>query len=280
MVLKVLDSGADGWSGANMTPFLDHGIALSGALKGKDDYVRSVLLTELLADHLPRLPWFLRNLQCALEDSSTVLENVCTALEAHPSVRANFLRIACMAEPAQPIYPLIDQIVVVLGKERVWSTAIAAYLLNELNSTWSTIAKKAVAAIGMAHGNDAFMKACSAGDPGAEQAYVSGVLSIAGLLPLMDVSGATDKVPDWLGTSLEAIEKQHEIFGTDFLELDRWVRLLWKLPLDKVYAQTAAKPVLEAPYSAVPQKEFFTPVTAPNAEAGSRNLVLISRGTV
>lgn len=257
-----------------MTP--DHGIALSGGLKDKDDYVRSVLLTELLADHLPRLPWFLRNLHCALEDSSTVLENVCAALQAHPSVQANFLRIASMAEPAQPIYPRIDQIVVVLGKDRVWNTAIAAYLLTELNSTWSTIARKAVAAIGLVHGNDAFMKACNAGDPAAEQAYVDGVLSIAGLLPLLNVSGATDKVPDWMGTSREAIEKQREIFGTDFRELDRWVRLLWKLPFNGLYT-TFAKPVLEGPYPTIEQAESLIPVTTPNAEPITRNLVLISK---
>ncbi|HZU30291.1 MAG TPA: hypothetical protein VFB79_04195 [Candidatus Angelobacter sp.] len=263
-----------------MTPFPDYGIQSPGALKGKDDYVRSVLLTELLADHLPRLPWFLRNLQCTLEESSTVLENVCKALEAHPAVCTNFVRIACMAEPAQPIFPQLDQIVIMLGKERVWNTAVAAYLLVDLNSTWSTIPKRAVAMAGLAKGDDAFVKACNAGEPAAEQAYVSGILSIVGLLPLLNVSGVTDRVPDWLGTSSVAIDKQRETFGTDFLELDRWVRLLWKLPLDKIYVHSSAKPVLEASNPVAQQKEFVSPVAVPAVEAGVRNLVLISRGNV
>src|SRR6266567_3771828 len=94
----------------------DGGVARPGLPKGKDDYVRTVLLAELLADHLPRLPWYLRELQCALEGCSTDLERVCAAVKANPVVCENFIRIGSMAEPAEPIRLPVDHLVVLLGK--------------------------------------------------------------------------------------------------------------------------------------------------------------------
>lgn len=263
-----------------MTSFVHHGTARHGTLKGKDDYTRTVLLTELLTDHLPRLPWFLRNLQCALEDSSTVLERVCTALEAHPRICADFIRIGCMVEPAQPISIPVDQLVVLLGKRRVWTTAVAAFLLHELNSTWSNTAQKQAASIGLARANTALAMARAAEDPFLEQAYVFGILAVAGLLPLLYLSGVTDHVPDWLDLSPEAVQKQREIFGTDSLELGRWARLLWKLPLENSGMDVMCEPAPALPYSPILPKDLHRPVAALNSGPESHNLVLVSKGTV
>lgn len=263
-----------------MTSFRCPGTAQHVTLKGQDDYVRTVLLTQLLADHLPQLPWFLRNLQCTLEDCSTVLENVCSALEAHPRICAGFVRIACMAELAQPVTAPIDQLVVLLGKQRAWTTAMAAYVLHELNSTWSNPAQKQVASIGIIRANKALVEARACEDPAAEQSYVAGILSIAGLLPLVNLKGGMDAAPDWVGVSSEAVQKQREIFGTDFLELGRWVRLLWKLPLEDSYTEVMAEPTPVLSYSQTLPKDMYSPLAALNSGLESRNLVLVSKGTV
>jgi HD-like signal output (HDOD) protein len=266
-----------------MTSFLDHRSALPETLKGKDDYVRTVLLTELLADHLPRLPWFLKNLQCALDDSSTVLEKACAALEVHPRICADFIRISSMAERVQPIAIAVDQLVVLLGKERVWNTAVAAFLLHELNSTWSSHAQKAVASIAMTRANNARVLASEdsedeESDP--EQAYVSEILSIIGLLPLLHFSNDEDQLPDWLDVSAEAVQKQRESFGTDFLELGRWARLLWKLPLENPNPEVMFQAPQTVSYSQILPKDLYSPLAALNAGSESRNLVLVSKGTV
>ena len=137
-----------------------------------------------------------------------------------------------MAEPVQPIVVPVDQLVVMLGKNRVWTTAMAAFLLHELNSNWSSRAQKEVASIAVARAYKALVTAREDDDQAPEAAYVAGILSIIGLMPLLHLSGETDYVPDWLDLSTEAAGKQREIFGTDFLEIGRWARLLWKLPLD------------------------------------------------
>ena len=79
----------------------DGGFVRPGLPRGEDDYVRTVLLTELLADYLPRLPWYLRELQCALEVCSTDLEKVCVTLKTNPAICENFVHIGNMAEPAE-----------------------------------------------------------------------------------------------------------------------------------------------------------------------------------
>jgi HD-like signal output (HDOD) protein len=263
-----------------MTSLLHHGTVRPGTLTGQDDYVRSVLLTELLADHLPRLPWFLKNLQCALEDSSTVLEKVCTALEAHPRICADFIRIGCMMEPAQPIVVPVDQLVVLLGKRRVWTIAVAAFLLHELNSTWSNAAQKEVASIGLGLASNALAMARAAEDTSPEQAYVSGILSIAGLLPLLYLSGVTDQVPEWLDVSSEAAQKQREIFGTDFLELGRWARLLWNLPLENCGTEVMCEEAPALSHSPLSPKDKYSPAATLSSGSENRTLVLVAKGTL
>jgi hypothetical protein len=278
--LKLLASCADGWSGAIMSSFLHYGSTLPEKLKGQDDYVRAVLLTELLADHLPRLPWFLRNLQCALEDSSTVLEKVCAALEVHPRICADFIRLACIAEPAQPITVPVDQLIVLLEKDRVWTTVIAAFLLHELNSTWSTRAQKEVASIAVTRANNALAMASEDEDLAQQEAYISGILSIIGLLPLLHLSSESDFVPDWLDVSADAVQKQREFFGTDFLELGRWAQLLWKLPLEDPDTQVMFDQSPALSYSQILPKDLYSPVAALSSGAENRSLILISKGTV
>jgi HD-like signal output (HDOD) protein len=230
-----------------------------------------VLLTELLADHLPHFPWYLRDLQCALEVCSTDLERVCSALKASPTVCENFIRIGSMAESAEPICLPIDHLVVLLGKQRVWTVAVSAFLLTEIDSTWSTVAKKAVARLALTRASNAAARA-KIDDGDADQAYAAGVLSVAGLLLLVEASGITDHVPEWIEVSAEAIEKQRELFGTDFLELDRWIRVIWRLPLEMVYSTAELAP--PQPFG----KENTYPVVLQGGDQGTRNLVLVSRG--
>lgn len=262
-----------------MTSGPQHGIALTGAIKDKDDYTRAVLLTELLADHLPQLPWFLRNLQCALEDSSTVLEKVCAALESHPRICADFIRIACIAEPAHPIAMPVDQLVVLMGKDRVWTTAIAAFLLHELNNTWSSVAQKEIAAIAIMRANAALATADLDDDLAIQQAYVSGILSIIGLLPLLHFSGETERIPEWLNLSDEAAQQQREKFGADFLELGRWAQFLWRLPLDGLDAEASFEQAPTLSYSQILPKDEYSPL-ALNSSSENRNLVLVPKGNV
>jgi HD-like signal output (HDOD) protein len=262
-----------------MSSFLRYGSTLPEKLKDKDDYVRAVLLTELLADHLPTLPWFLRNLQCALEDSSTVLEKVCAALAVHPRICADFIRLACIAEPAQPITVPVDQLIVLLGKDRVWTTVIAAFLLHELSSTWSTRAQKEVASIAVTRANNALAIASEDEDMAPQEAYISGILSVVGLLPLLHLSGETDFVPDWLDVSTDAVQKQREIFGMDFLELGRWAQLLWKLPLEAPDTQVMFDQSPAPSYSKILPKDLYSPVAALNSGPENRSLILISKGT-
>lgn len=263
-----------------MTPGLQYGSNGTNNLKSKDDYARTVLLTELLADHLPRLPWFLKNLQCALDDSSTVLEKVCSALEAHPKICADFVRISGLADPVQPISVALDQLVVLLGKERVWNTALAAFLLHELNSSWSSPAQKAVASIAITRANYALVLAGEIDESDAEQVYVSEILSIIGLLPLLHFCNVEDQLPEWLDVSADAAGRQREIFGTDFLELGRWTRLLWKLPLENTNPEVIFQAPQTVSNSQILPKNIYSPLAALNVNSEGRNLVLVSKGTV
>ena len=242
------------------------------------DYVQTLRLTEMLVDHLPRLPWFLRELQSILEDGSTDLEAACAVLKAHPAVCENFMRIGAMAEPAQPIRIPVDHVIVLLGKQRVWSTALAAYLLTELSSPWTTPAKREAGNIGLAYANREFARARMNDDEAPEQAYVSGLLSVAGLLPLIEASSATDSLPQWLDATKEAICEQRQVFGTDFVELNCWIRLLWRLPLLPMEQALALPVVARRPATVV--VENVVPVSPVVADAAARNLVLISRGVV
>jgi hypothetical protein len=183
-----------------------------------------------------------------------------------------------MVEPAQPIVVPVDQLVVLMGKRRVWTTAVAAFLLHELNSPWSNAAQKEVASIGLERGNKALAIARAAEDTFPEQAYVSGILSIAGLLPLLYLSGVTDRIPDWLDVSPEAAQKQRELFGTDFLELGLWVRLLWKLPLENCGTEVMCEPAPALSHFPLSPKDLYSPVAGLNSGSESHNLVLVSKG--
>jgi HD-like signal output (HDOD) protein len=255
-----------------MMSHADGGVVRPGTPRGADDYVRTVVLTELLADHLPRLPWYLRDLQCALEGCSTDLQRVCTALRASPTICENFIRIGSMAEPAEPICLPVDHLVVLLGKQRVWTVAIAAFLLTEIDSRWSSAAKKEVANLALKRANHAVAAAKAADDETPDQAYVAGILSVAGLLPLVEASGVADHAPEWIEVAAEAVTKQRELFGTDFLEIDRWIRVIWRLPLDMPYAFTDRLP-------SPPRAKERSSVVPPQAfDQEARNLVLVSRG--
>jgi HD-like signal output (HDOD) protein len=149
--------------------------------------------------------------------------------------------------------------------------AVAAFLLTEIDSTWASVAKKAVARLALTRASTA--AAWTKIDDGdVDQAYAAGVLSVAGLLPLVDASGITDHVPEWIEVSAEAIEKQRELFGTDFLEIDRWISVIWRLPLEMPYSNAKFAP--SQPFG----NENAYPIVLQSGDQGTRNLVLVSRG--
>lgn len=229
------------------------------------------MLTELLADHLPSLPWFMQELRGALEDGSTHLERVVKALKIHPTVCDNFVRIGSMAEPAEPIRVPLDHLVVLLGKQRTWSAALAAYVMTEIGSPWSTLTQKEVADIALARAGRLLDKARTSGDEEPEQSFVKGILSIAGLLPMIDSCGISECAPEWLGTSKEAIEIQRDLFGTDFIELNCWIRVLWGVAVDFPFA--AGTGIVETV-----TKDRSIAVAAPVSDPASRNLIIVPRG--
>jgi hypothetical protein len=234
-------------------------------------YAKTTLLTELLTAHLPGLPWFMGELRCALEDGSTHLERVVNMLKVHPAVCENFVRIGSMAEPAQPIRLPLDHLVILLGKRRTWSVAVTSFVLAEIGSPWSTLTQKEVADLGLKTAGNLLDRANRSEHEEPEQAFVQGALSIVGLLPMIDSCALTDRVPDWLGTSSEAVQLQRELFGTDFIELNCWIRLLWGVAVDFSFASptTADEPVT---------KDRSMAVAAPVSDPVSRNLVIVPRG--
>ena len=250
-------------------PLADQGLATTE--RENLAYSRTTRLTELLAAHLPGLPWFMQELRCALEDGSTHLERVVNMLKAHPTVCENFVRIGSKAEPAQQIRTPLDHLVLLLGKRRSWSVAVASFVLAEIGSPWSTLPRKEVAVLGLRIADELFARAQRSGDEEPDQAFVQGILSIAGLLPMIDSWGLTDRVPDWLGTSSEAVQSQRELFGTDFIELNCWIRLLWGVAVD--FSFTSPLTAEEAA-----TKDRCSAVAVPVSDPVARNLVIVPRG--
>ncbi len=262
-----------------MIPFAE-GNQIKADRTPDNGYMKTQLLTELLVDHLPRLPWFLRDVQSALEDGSTDLYSVCGALKAHPAILENFVRIGAMAEPAQPIRMPLDHLVVLLGKQRTWSVALAAYVLAEMTSAWATAARQEAGSIGLALANNALARARMVDAEAPEQAFAAGVLSVIGFLPLLEASGETNCLPEWLDSSKEAIHLQREIFGTDFLELNCWIRLLWRLPLLAPEQTVAVEPVRSETEPVAEDEALLQVLPFVANDAAARNLVLVSRGVV
>jgi hypothetical protein len=249
----------------------DQSLARTDAERESFAYGKTTRLTDLLSDHLPALPWFLRELRCALEDGSTHLDRVVSMLRVHPAVCENFVRIGSLAEPAQPIRLPLDHLVILLGKRRTWAVAVTSFVLSEIGSPWSTLTQKEVSDLSLKTAGNLLDRANQAEDEEPEQAFVRGALSIAGLLPMIDSCGLTDRVPDWVGTSPEAAQLQRELFGTDFVELNCWIRLLWGVEVDFSFASPTAADEPET-------KDRSIAVTAPVSDPVSRNLVIVPRG--
>jgi HD-like signal output (HDOD) protein len=193
-------------------------------------HARTIYLTGLLLDHLLPFPRPLQQLQSALEEPSTDLQKACAALEADPLICANFLHIAGMAEPTEPNATL-DQWIVLLGKQRAWSVAAAAFVLQQIDGEYARPALKRLAALARQRGIAALEMALLAEDEAPEQAYAFGVLSVVGLLPLIDIADLPAENAPWIGLAPESITRQRELFGTDCQELGHWISLLWRLPV-------------------------------------------------
>jgi len=194
------------------------------------DRLRTAFLTGLLLDHLPPFPAFLQQLQCILHDCAIDLEKACVALNTHPAVRGNFMRIAGMAEPNETALPL-DHLIVLLGRQRAWTVAVASFVMAEIDNDRALPVLRRIAHFGEEQGAIAATLALLTEDEAPEQAYVSGFLSIIGLLPLIDIAALQNECPAWIGISPAAIAAQRGQFGTDCAELACWIRLLWRLPL-------------------------------------------------
>lgn len=192
-------------------------------------HARTMYLTGLLLDHLTPFPRPLQQLQNVLEDPSTDLQKACEALEADPLLCANFRNIAVMAEPSEPNTTL-DQWIVLLGKQRTWSVAVAAFVLEQIDGEFAPPALKKLGGLARQRGASALQVALLTEDEAPEQAWAFGVLSVIGLLPLIDIASPADNAA-WIGLSPEATARQREQFGTDGLELYQWISLLWRLPI-------------------------------------------------
>jgi hypothetical protein len=234
-------------------------------------YARTVRLTQLLSDHLPRLPWFMREVHCALEDGSTHLERVVEMLRIHPTVCDNFVRIGSLAEPAEPIRLPLDHLVVLMGKQRTWSAAVASFVLSEISSPWSSLTQKEVAGMALKAASSLLNEARELDDVEPEQSFVKGVLSICGLLPLIDSCGLTGRVPEWMGTSPEAVQLQRDLFDTDFVELNCWIQMIWRVAAEFPFATPVQS--LETA-----TKDRSIAVAAPVSDPASRNLAIVPRG--
>src|SRR6267142_1782012 len=210
-------------------------------------HMRAMFLTGLLLDHLMPFPRPLQQLQNALEDPSTDLQKACSALEADPLLAGNFLGIARMAEPSEPNATL-DQWIVLLGKQRSWAVAVAAFVLTQIDGECCLPVLKRLAALGRQRGVAALELALLAEDEAPEQAYAFGVLSIIGLLPLIDIAYPENDNAAWIGLSPEAMARQREQFGADCQELSHWISLLWRLPL-KIQDSRALPETLGPEYS-------------------------------
>jgi len=205
-------------------------ISFADTSKPDADRLRTAFLTGLLLDHLPPFPAFLQQLQCILHDCAIDLEKACVALNTHPAVRGNFMRIAGMAEPNETAPPL-DHLIVLLGRQRAWTVAVASFVMAEIDNDRALPVLRRIAHFGEEQGAIAATLALLMEDEAPEQAYVSGFLSIIGLLPLIDIAALQNECPAWIGISPAAIEAQRGQFGTDCAELACWIRLLWRLPL-------------------------------------------------
>jgi HD-like signal output (HDOD) protein len=206
-------------------------ISFADPSKPDSDHLRTAFLAGLLLDHLPPFPAFLRQFQCILNDCTIDLEKACVALGSHPAVCGNFMRIAGMAEPNETALPL-DHLILLLGRERAWTVAVASFVMAKIDNDRSLPVLRRIARFGEEQGGIAATLALLTEDEAPEQAYVSGFLSIIGLLPLIDMAPLQNDCPAWIGISPAAIAAQRGQFGTDCVELACWIRLLWQLPLE------------------------------------------------
>jgi HD-like signal output (HDOD) protein len=210
--------------------------------------LRTVYLTELLIDQLPSLSRPMHDLYRLLE-ADIDPEKISATLMQDLNLCMHFVELGGLAELAAFAISL-DHLVVMLGKSRVWTVAVGAFLLKEIETSVSIPVLSQVRDLARQQASIALSEATAREEPACEQAYVYGLLSVIGLLPLIELTALEEDIQGWVGISAAAVAKQRQYFGTDYIELSRWIKRLWHVPLD-------------SPYSTKSEQQFLLTAAAP-----------------
>jgi HD-like signal output (HDOD) protein len=142
---------------------------------------------------------------------------------------AEFVRICRLAElPAND--DRLDSLIVLLGKERVRTVSIGAFLTSYLAAQPAAVLAAFYRRIDRL-ASMAYRLALSSDEIDAQEAYVAGLVHHAGTLPLLHtIDPASELSAAWLEFTLESLTAQWLLFGTDTLELGQAIALLWDYP--------------------------------------------------
>jgi HD-like signal output (HDOD) protein len=187
-------------------------------------------LWRLLADHLPRRPFWLQQLNVVLNAETIDLARGVELIGTEPLFRAEFVRICRLAElPSSD--DRLDNFLVLLGRERVRTVAVGAFLTSFLATQNSPLLAEFARRIDRL-GSMASRLALSSDNTDAAEAYVAGLVHHAGTLPLLRAIDLNNNLSSaWLDFTTESITTQWMRFGTDSIELGQAIALLWDYPL-------------------------------------------------
>jgi HD-like signal output (HDOD) protein len=183
----------------------------------------------LLCDHLPRLPFWMQQLNGVLSAGTVDLSRAVELISYDAGFCAEFVRICRLAElPATD--DRLDSLIVLLGRERVRTVSVGAYLTSYLAAQQAPVLTEYYRRIDRL-ASMAYRLALSSEEIDAQEAYVAGLVHHAGTLPLLHtIDPASELSSAWLEFSLESLTAQWLLFGTDTLELGQAMALLWDYP--------------------------------------------------
>jgi HD-like signal output (HDOD) protein len=186
-------------------------------------------LWRLLADHLPRLPFWMQQLNGVLKAGTIDLMRAVELVETEPVFRAEFIRICRLAElPSSD--DRLDNFLVLLGGERSRTVAVGAFLTSYL-AVHNACLLTEFARRSDRLGSMACRLALSSGEIDAAEAYVAGLVHHAGTLPLLHTIDPNHELSSaWLEFTVESLTTQWLLFGTDTIELGQAIALLWDYP--------------------------------------------------
>ena len=183
----------------------------------------------LLADHLPRQPFWLQQLNGILNAGTIDLARGAELIGMEPLFRAEFVRICRLSElPSSD--DRLDNFLVLLGRERVRTVVVGAFLSSYLANQDSPLLSEFARRIDRL-GSMASRLALSSEEIDAAEAYVAGLVHHAGTLPLLRTIDPNNSLSSaWLDFTVESITTQWLLFGTDSIELGQAIALLWDYP--------------------------------------------------